>query len=229
MSEEYSFEELRAAYRGWMSRDWAAIRREEQEQSEKESRAAASLEEQLPEATPPPARQEPPETARRREAPMIFRDPIEDVPQPKKQSMVYRDSVNESTGREPEPEPTSSKLAPHTKPVSMVFRDPVDLPLETEKKTAVFRDVAEDAPKPKALSPMVFRDPVEEVQKPQTVPLKGSIDDEATNDENTPPSRADVEKAKAAKKARHEERANRTRKIKVMDVKEIRGETQTSR
>lgn len=68
-----------------------------------------------------------------------------------------------------------------------------------------------------------------EAAKPQTVPLKGSIDDEQiVNDENTPPSQAEVEKAKAAKKAKKEERSNRTRKIKVMEVKEIRGETQTS-
>jgi checkpoint serine/threonine-protein kinase len=58
--------------------------------------------------------------------------------------------------------------------------------------------------------------------------LKGSIDDElAANDENAPPSQEDVQKARAAKKARREERANRTRKIKVMDVKETHSETQT--
>jgi checkpoint serine/threonine-protein kinase len=62
------------------------------------------------------------------------------------------------------------------------------------------------------------------------VPLKGSVDDEmAADDENRPPSQANIDKAKAAKKARREERANRTRKIKVMDVKEIQGETQTGR
>jgi checkpoint serine/threonine-protein kinase len=65
--------------------------------------------------------------------------------------------------------------------------------------------------------------------KPQTVPLKGSIDDDpAANDENVPPSQAELEKAKAARKARREERANRTRKIKVMQVQEARAETQTS-
>jgi checkpoint serine/threonine-protein kinase len=44
------------------------------------------------------------------------------------------------------------------------------------------------------------------------------------NDENTPPSRSEID---AAKKARREERANRTRKIKVMNVKHIKNETQT--
>lgn len=44
------------------------------------------------------------------------------------------------------------------------------------------------------------------------------------NDENAPPSKQEVD---LAKKARREERANRTRKIKVMDVKHIKNETKT--
>jgi checkpoint serine/threonine-protein kinase len=68
----------------------------------------------------------------------------------------------------------------------------------------------------------------EKAHKPQTVPLKGLEDDLGENDENAPPSQADLEKAKAARKARREERANRTRNIKVMEVREIRAETQTS-
>lgn len=128
MSEEYSFEELRAKYRGWLDYDWSAIRQKEQEQAQKAAEATSTAK----------------------------------------------------------------------------------------------------APKPKAAS-LVFKDPPEQTARPQTVPLKGSIDDEAANDENMPPSQVDIEKAKAAKKAKREERANRTRKIKVMDVKEIRGETQTSR
>jgi checkpoint serine/threonine-protein kinase len=63
--------------------------------------------------------------------------------------------------------------------------------------------------------------------KPQIVPLKGSVDDVVENDENMPPSHAELEKVKIAKKARREERANRTRKIKVMEVREVRAETQT--
>ncbi|KAF2743917.1 hypothetical protein M011DRAFT_450507 [Sporormia fimetaria CBS 119925] len=69
---------------------------------------------------------------------------------------------------------------------------------------------------------------VEKVHAPKTIPLKGGLDDDfAQNDENAPPSKAELEKARLAKKARREERANRTRKIKVMEVKEIRSETQT--
>lgn len=128
MSEEYSFEELRAKHRGWLDYDWAAIRRKEREEAQKAAEATA----------------------------------------------------------------------------------------------------AAKAPKPKAAALLVMRD-VEQPPKLQTVPLKGSVDDDVANDENTPPSQADIEKSKAAKKARREERANRTRKIKVMDVKEIRGETQTSK
>lgn len=126
MSEEYSFEELRANHRGWLNRDWAAIRRQEQEEARRVAEAA--------------------------------------------------------------------------------------LPRESK-------------PKPAALAPKQVD---EQPPKPKTVPLKGSVDDEnAFNDENTPPSREDLEKAKAARRARREEKSNRTRKIKVMEVKEVRGETQT--
>ncbi|KAH7551462.1 Mad3/BUB1 homology region 1-domain-containing protein [Bipolaris maydis] len=125
MSEEYSFEELRAKHRGWLDRDWAAMRRQE-EQARKDAEAALAAAQTKPKAMP---------------------------------------------------------LAPKQEP--------------------------------------------EPIAKPQTVPLKGSVDDDMGNDENAPPSQADVDKAKAVKKARREERANRTRKIKVMETKEIRGETQT--
>jgi checkpoint serine/threonine-protein kinase len=127
MSEEYSFEELRAKYRGWMNYDWAAICRKEEQEVVKAAEAAEAAK---------------------------------------------------------QPKPKAAPLAPKEKP--------------------------------------------QQPPKPKTVPLKGSVDDDIDNDENAPPSQADVEKARAAKKARREERANRTRKIKVMEVKEIRGETQTS-
>ncbi|KNG50610.1 checkpoint protein kinase [Stemphylium lycopersici] len=130
MSEEYSFEELRAKHRGWMDHDWAAIRRREQEQQQEQARRAA-----------------------------------------------------EAAAAAKQPKPKPMPLAPRQEP--------------------------------------------EQPAKPKTVPLKGSVDDDMGNDENAPPSQVDVEKARAAKKARREERANRTRKIKVMETKEIRGETQT--
>lgn len=96
---------------------------------------------------------------------------------------------------------------------------------EKIEKTTETSRIAEGAKaKPAPLAP---KQQSEQTSKAQTVPLKGSIDD-AENDENLPPSQAEVEKAKIARKARREERANRTRKIKVMEVREIPGETQTS-
>ncbi|KAF2853963.1 checkpoint protein kinase-like protein [Plenodomus tracheiphilus IPT5] len=126
MSEEYSFEELRARHRGWLRHDWASIRRQERAEAEK---AAAP------------------------------------------------------------------------KPVAI-------------------------QPEPK-VSPLTILRDTDEAPKPRTVPLKGSVDDDIANDENVPPSQAEIDKAKAARRARREERANRTRKIKVMETKEVRGETQT--
>lgn len=136
MSIEFSFEELRARHRGWLDRDWGAVRREEQKKARKLAEKAAAAQQSKSESAP---------------------------------------------------------LAPKTEPLAP----------------------KQDAQKPPKL---------------QTVPLKGGEEDAlAGDDENRPPSQADIEKAKAAKKARKEERANRTRKIQVMDVKEVSGETQTSR
>jgi checkpoint serine/threonine-protein kinase len=136
MSIEFSFEELRARHRGWLDRDWEAVRREEQKKARKLAEKAAAAQQSKSEPAP---------------------------------------------------------LAPKTEPLAP----------------------KQDAQKPPKL---------------QTVPLKGGEEDAlAGDDENRPPSQADIEKAKAAKKARKEERANRTRKIQVMDVKEVSGETQTSR
>ena len=88
--------------------------------------------------------------------------------------------------------------------------------------------LAPKSTKPKPV-PLAAKQQSEYSTKSQTVPLKGSIDDDAgKNDENTPPSQAEMEQARAARKARREERANRTRKIKVMEVREVRAETQTS-
>ena len=148
MSEEYSFEELRAKHRGWMDHDWAATRRKELEQEQEQVRRAA-----------------------------------------------------EAAAAAKQPKPKPMPLAPRQEP---------------------------EQPKPKPM-PLAPRQEPEQAAKPKTVPLKGSVDDDMGNDENAPPSQVDVEKARAAKKARREERANRTRKIKVMETKEIRGETQTSK
>lgn len=52
MSEEYSFEELRAKHRGWLDYDWAAIRRKEQEQARKAAEAATLVKQPKPKASP---------------------------------------------------------------------------------------------------------------------------------------------------------------------------------
>ena len=55
--------------------------------------------------------------------------------------------------------------------------------------------------------------------------LARDLENLAVNDENAAPSQEDIEAARKAKKARKEERANRTRKITALKVKE---ETRTS-
>lgn len=52
MSEEYSFEELRAKHRGWLDHDWAAIRRREQDEARKAAEAAAPAKQVKPKAAP---------------------------------------------------------------------------------------------------------------------------------------------------------------------------------
>jgi checkpoint serine/threonine-protein kinase len=102
--------------------------------------------------------------------------------------------------------------------------------IRREEQKQIEKSVEAPAEKlPKTGAPSAPREREKASPKPQTVPLKGSVDDELdVNNENLPPSRVDSDKAKAARRARREERANRTRKIKVMEVKEVRGETQTS-
>lgn len=66
-----------------------------------------------------------------------------------------------------------------------------------------------------------------EKPKPKTeskIKILRDTDVVALNDENSPPSQEELEKAALRKKQRREERANRTRKIRVMEVRE---ETQT--
>lgn len=50
MTEEYSFEELRAKHRGWLDYDWGAIRRKQQEDEKRAKEAAAALEQPKPKA-----------------------------------------------------------------------------------------------------------------------------------------------------------------------------------
>lgn len=59
MSEEYSFEELRAKHRGWLDYDWAAVRRKEQQEKEarEAAEAAALVKQSKPKAAPLAPRQ----------------------------------------------------------------------------------------------------------------------------------------------------------------------------
>ncbi|THV71940.1 hypothetical protein D6D28_04076 [Aureobasidium pullulans] len=88
---------------------------------------------------------------------------------------------------------------------------------ETERPTSqrgfqIFQDDSENKKSPAHSSPLTIDTSL------KVVPVKDE------NDENRPPSKADVE---LAKRMRREERANRTRKIKVMDVEHVQKETQT--
>ncbi|KAH0158333.1 hypothetical protein KCU67_g7552, partial [Aureobasidium melanogenum] len=76
----------------------------------------------------------------------------------------------------------------------------------------IFQDDSENKPAPAQPSPLTIDTSL------KVVPIRDE------NDENRPPSKADVE---LAKRMRREERANRTRKIKVMDVEHVQKETQT--
>ncbi|THV69208.1 hypothetical protein D6D29_10093 [Aureobasidium pullulans] len=88
---------------------------------------------------------------------------------------------------------------------------------ETERPTSqrgfqIFQDDSENKKSPAHSSPLTIDTSL------KVVPVKDE------NDENRPPSKADVE---LAKRMRREERANKTRKIKVMDVEHVQKETQT--
>ncbi|KAK5138031.1 hypothetical protein LTR08_005828 [Meristemomyces frigidus] len=105
-------------------------------------------------------------------------------------------------------------------------------PLETAFEFAIDEPVA--PPKPKQRGFQIFEDVPLEPTPQQTLPPKEekklvetfsktlALNDE--NDENAPPQQADRD---LAKRLRREERANRTRKIQVMDVKHISNETKT--
>ncbi|EKG09345.1 hypothetical protein MPH_13659 [Macrophomina phaseolina MS6] len=73
------------------------------------------------------------------------------------------------------------------------------------------------------------KDPQSPMRDPAAMLAKGlkqSVALNDVNDENAPPSQEEIQRAKMLKKQRKEERANRTRKIKVM---EVQNETQTIR
>ncbi|KAH0294058.1 hypothetical protein M436DRAFT_46685 [Aureobasidium namibiae CBS 147.97] len=102
---------------------------------------------------------------------------------------------------------------------------------EPKRGFAIFSDAPAAAKQPEQERPtsqrgfQIFQDGSENKSSPLTIDTSLKVipvKDE--NDENRPPSKADVE---LAKRMRREERANRTRKIQVMDVEHVQKETQT--
>jgi checkpoint serine/threonine-protein kinase len=106
-------------------------------------------------------------------------------------------------------------------------------PIQSEQRLEAIQEQTPAQRKPKDRGFMIFEDTaLEPVTKEAAPEVQENVlverfsrtlalNDE--NDENAPPSRQEID---LAKKARREERANRTRKIKVMDIKHI-NETKT--
>ncbi|KAI5257525.1 hypothetical protein E4T42_01019 [Aureobasidium subglaciale] len=118
---------------------------------------------------------------------------------------------NASNKQQPQPQEQKRGFA--------IFSDtpPAEKQPEQERPTSqrgfqIFQDDSENKKSPAQSSPLTIDTSL------KVVPIKDE------NDENRPPSKADVE---LAKRMRREERANRTRKIKVMDVEHVQKETQT--
>ncbi|KAI7688965.1 hypothetical protein KC353_g19794, partial [Hortaea werneckii] len=112
-------------------------------------------------------------------------------------------------------------------------------PVEKPRKGGFDVHVDEPAPqpKPKQRGFQIFEDTPNEPSSASQSNQQGQSDDKVLvesfsktlalndeNDENAPPRQQDVD---LAKRLRREERANRTRKIQVMDVKHIKNETKT--
>jgi checkpoint serine/threonine-protein kinase len=83
MSEEYSFEELRAKHRGWLDHDWAAIRHKEQEEVEKAAEAAAAAKLPKPQAVPLALQQIDEQVSKPRPTPLAARQVDGQPPKPK--------------------------------------------------------------------------------------------------------------------------------------------------
>ncbi|KAK6393030.1 hypothetical protein LTR65_002721 [Meristemomyces frigidus] len=137
--------------------------------------------------------------------------------------------------RRPKPQPESHATEPAPEPVFEIYQDAEPVP-EPPQEAAfeIHIDKPMPPPKTKQRGFKIFEDAPPEPTPPRALPAKEdkvlvetfaktlALNDE--NDENAPPRQRDVD---IAKRLRREERANRTRKIKVMDVKHISNETKT--
>jgi checkpoint serine/threonine-protein kinase len=184
-TEEYCFEELRAANRGWLDRDWAAERAREVKQKA-ESRARVIVQQPRP--------------------PLTDIEPHANVP------------------AEPSPAEQAANDLAESIEQSLLINDENAPPPATSQepklqKMQIFAD--ENAPptisrKPKVQKMQIFADENEEVA-PKVAPSKAkSI---PLNDENAQSSGPVDREAEIARRLRREERANKTRKIKVREVK----------
>lgn len=176
-SEEYCFEELRAASRGWLDRNWAAEKKAERPLQERAVLATREPPNVLAAAAMPPQNDEN-ELADRVEQALIINDENEPLRPSKPSKMnIFSDAD-----------------------VNIVASS---LPAKAQK-LRVFTDENENENIVKATQ-----------SKVKTVPLKDENGDSAGLDRQ----------AEIAKRMRKEERANRTRKIKV---REVRRDDQTS-
>lgn len=202
-SVEYCFEELMARHRGWLEHDWAA----EKEDGKQEEESAESMlereemteeqEEKQEEIQEEQVPQSPPKPVQRKGF-AIFQD--ENAPAAPK-TAIYRD----------EPTQPSQQPPAHQKRGFEIFHD---------GGNPTTQESAQDRP------PIITIDSSFQVL---------SLNDE--NAENRPPAQQNTQTRDAqaqrdadvaiAKRLRKEERANRTRKIKVMDVETVQKETQT--
>jgi hypothetical protein len=230
---EFSFEELRAQHRGWLNVDWKATRKLEQEKANAASLAAVKETSTSPKVSPAL-----PEQEEFNEKILIHIDAeatpesqpsptAEDNKQSSSELQIHVNTEQPASFLEEHPTEASTPLLIHVDgEETLQSVSPVQ---KLQKKASkAFAVLADEEPNPQ-INPTAEQEPKREPLKTQTVRLKGIDDETNLNDENTPPSQLEVEKARATKKARREERSNRTRKIKVMEVKEIRNETQTSK
>ncbi|KXT10324.1 hypothetical protein AC579_1025 [Pseudocercospora musae] len=126
----------------------------------------------------------------------------------KKEMLTTNDSfsIHLDTPKEPEAKKGQEELLSNPSPQAMKQKD---------RGFKIFED-ADTVPEPQP------RKAREEKISIETSVKTLSLNDE--NDENTPPSKQEID---LAKKLRREERQNRTRKIKVMKAKHVKNETQT--
>ena len=204
-TEEYCFEELRAAHRGWLDRDWAAERASEIKQQ------AVPRAMDIAQQARPPLTDIEPHTNMPAE-PSPAEQAANDLAESIEQSLLINDE-------------NAHKISSQDLKVKkmQIFADENAPPTTSRKSKAqkmqIFDD--ENAPpitsqEPKVQKMQIFADENEDVA-PKVIPSKAKTI--RLNDENGQSSAPVDEEAEIARRIRREERANKTRKIKVREVK----------